>query len=466
MTFRALRWALLATVCVLVSGGATGAAADTITVAWDPSSDVGYRVHVGVQSGSYTQHVDVGSATMFAYTSAVAGQRYCFAVSAYSLSSQIEGPNSAEICGYSNQAPTLANPGNLTSTVGQPVTLQLQGSDPDSQPLTYSATGLPPGLSLMASTGFISGTGTTAGSYSVTVGAFDGVLSATPRTFSWVMTAPAGDTTPPIATLTLPTSATTYTATTLTMALGGTASDNVGVSQVRWASDRGPSGVANGTNNWSVSGIPLSAGTNIITITALDAAGNPGRDSLTVTYTAPSADTTRPAVSIGSPTTDTTYSTATSSINLGGSANDNVGVTQIRWATDRGASGVAAGTPASWSAAIPLLAGANVITVTAVDAAGNSGTDALTVTYTAPQPPSTVTLKVEAKINKRWRSTRLYWLNAPWSAVDIYRNGIFVTTTQNDGFHTDSIWSGGSYTYRICAKGSTTTCSNTATVFF
>ena len=80
-------------------------------------------------------------------------------------SSLLEGPNSPEVCGYSNAPPTLVNPGNRTSTVGQAVTLQLVGSDPASQPLTYSATGLPTGLSVMASTGYISGAGTTAGSY-------------------------------------------------------------------------------------------------------------------------------------------------------------------------------------------------------------------------------------------------------------------------------------------------------------
>ena len=117
-----------------------------MTVEWDPSGgQVGYKVHVGVQSGSYTQHFDVGSATTFTFQSATAGQRYCFAVSAYLLSSQLEGPNSGEVCGYSNAPPTLVNPGNRTSTVGQSVTLQLVGSDPASQPLTYSATGLPAG---------------------------------------------------------------------------------------------------------------------------------------------------------------------------------------------------------------------------------------------------------------------------------------------------------------------------------
>ena len=41
-----------------------------------------------------------------------------------------------------------------------------------------------------------------------------------------------------------------------------------------------------------------------------------------------------------------------------------------------------------------------------------------------------------------------------------------LTNTPNNGSYTDPIWSKGTYTYRICALGSTTTCSNTATVYF
>ena len=130
----------------------------------------------------------LGSGTLFTFMSATAGQRYCFAVSAYLLSSRLEGAKSSEVCGYSNAPPLLINPGNRTSAVGQTATLQLQGSDPASQPLTYSAAGLPPGLTVMASTGFISGAGTTPGTYPVTAPVSDGTLTAS-QTFTWAITA-------------------------------------------------------------------------------------------------------------------------------------------------------------------------------------------------------------------------------------------------------------------------------------
>jgi putative Ig domain-containing protein len=191
-------------VCLLVLTASSRAAADSMTLEWDPiDGQVGYTVHVGQQTGSYTQHFDVASGTLFTFTNAIAGQRYCFAVSAYLVSSHLEGPNSTEVCGYSNTPPTLVNPGDRSSAVGDAVTLQLQGSDADAQPLTYSATGLPPGLTMMASTGFISGTGTTAGSYSVTARASDGTLT-TSQAFTWTITATAGGPTDTVTLTTAP----------------------------------------------------------------------------------------------------------------------------------------------------------------------------------------------------------------------------------------------------------------------
>jgi hypothetical protein len=360
----------------------SSASAGSISLAWNTNTDqiAGYKVHVGTTSGSYTQHLDVGLATTYVYGNATDGQRYCFAVSAYN-SSSAEGPKSNEVCGFSNAPPTLQNPGSRSSTAGQSTTLQLVGSDPEGQPLTYSATGLPAGLSLGASTGFISGTPTTAGTYSVSAKDSDGVLSSAAQTFTWtVATASTSDTTQPTIAIAGPTSASTFSTTSTSTPLSGTASDNVGVTQVTWVNDKGGNGVASGTANWSVSSIPLVTGTNTITVQARDAAGNLANDVLTVTRTTvPTTDTTLPIITITGPTTSSTYSTRSSSITVSGTSSDNVGVTRVSWTNTAGGTGTATGTT-SWSVTIPLQRGTNAITITARDAAGNLGVDTLTVT--------------------------------------------------------------------------------------
>jgi hypothetical protein len=83
----------------------------------------------------------------------------------------------------------VTNPGNQTGTVGTAESLQIAATDtPAGQTLTYSATGLPAGLSINSSTGLISGTPTTAvTAASVTVTAKDGTGASGSATFTWTI---------------------------------------------------------------------------------------------------------------------------------------------------------------------------------------------------------------------------------------------------------------------------------------
>ncbi len=86
----------------------------------------------------------------------------------------------SQYCGAPG-TPVVANPGNQTSTVGTAVTLNNSATG-GTPPYTWSATGLPPGLSINSGTGQITGTPTTAGTYSTTVTASGGSAS-----FSWTV---------------------------------------------------------------------------------------------------------------------------------------------------------------------------------------------------------------------------------------------------------------------------------------
>lgn len=105
------------------------------------------------------------------------------------------------------------------------------------------------------------------------------------------------DTIIPTITITMPTSSSTYSATSSTLDMEGTASDNAsGISSVTWSNSTGGNGTATGTTSWSVSGITLSGGDNTITVTAKDNAGNTGTDAIVATYNGGTVSTPTPPV--------------------------------------------------------------------------------------------------------------------------------------------------------------------------
>ncbi|MCX4767617.1 M4 family metallopeptidase [Streptomyces sp. NBC_01275] len=86
---------------------------------------------------------------------------------------------------------TVTNPGSQSTTVGTSVSLQVSASSTNSGTLTYAASGLPTGLSI-SSTGLISGTPTTAGSYSTTVTVTDSTGATGTASFTWTVSSSGG----------------------------------------------------------------------------------------------------------------------------------------------------------------------------------------------------------------------------------------------------------------------------------
>lgn len=89
-----------------------------------------------------------------------------------------------------SQAPVVEPVETTNSLVGDVIEWSFYGSDPENNTLTWSATGLPPGLTLNSSTGVLSGTIASNANittpYTVVVTASDGTNS-TSKTFSWAV---------------------------------------------------------------------------------------------------------------------------------------------------------------------------------------------------------------------------------------------------------------------------------------
>jgi serine protease len=92
----------------------------------------------------------------------------------------------------SNGTPVLAVLATISASAGNTVTFRASATDPDNDPLTYSATGIPSGATFNAGTGEFSWPNATAGTFTVTVTASDGLVSSAPQSLTITVTAPRG----------------------------------------------------------------------------------------------------------------------------------------------------------------------------------------------------------------------------------------------------------------------------------
>lgn len=161
--------------------------AGTIT---DPFSD-GWIDHSDTVSGG-----EVGGKCLGLGTGSTGGpfdlelETGSFAVeSLWSNASFSGGANGCVETGAIQDSVSIISPGSQTSPKGVPVNLAIQGKSAAGNPLTWSASGLPTGLSINTSSGAVTGTPTTVGAYTPVIAANDVTGKHHSLQFTWTINA-------------------------------------------------------------------------------------------------------------------------------------------------------------------------------------------------------------------------------------------------------------------------------------
>lgn len=197
-------------------------------------------------------------------------------------------------------------------------------------------------------------------------------------------TGPLPDTTPPSISISAPLEGQTVNVSRID--IRGASSDESGVRLVEVRLNRGTWETATGNLSWNAT-FDLLEGSNIIEARATDFANNSASASVNVTYrnqTGPPPDTVRPAIAITQPSEGRTFNVTT--VNVAGTASDDVGLAKVEVRINSGAWKAASGTT-GWSSSVTLVNGSNRLDAMATDTSGNTATASVNVTYEKPAPP-------------------------------------------------------------------------------
>ena len=232
------------------------------------------------------------------------------AATGYDMATGLGTPNGATLaqalCSSAANPVAVTNPGSQAMTVGTAVSLPVTATDSREDSLTFSAAGLPPGLSISPS-GLISGSPTAAGSYSVTVTATDTTGASGSAAFSVTVGQAAQ-----AITFSPPTSGTVGGSATLSATGGGSA--NPVVFSVDASSGSGVCSVSGSTVSY------LAAGSCVIDANQAGNASYSAAPTVTKTITVNAAAQSQ-TISFTAPATGTVGGSAVLSATGGGSAN-------------------------------------------------------------------------------------------------------------------------------------------------
>jgi hypothetical protein len=206
----------------------------------------------------------------------------------------LETTFSADFTGSSTGKVAIFSPGTQSTAVGGSVNLQIQGEDTATGTLSYSATGLPTGLSISSSTGVISGTASKAGSYSVTVTGKDTTGATGSATFTWTVGSAANT-----VTVTNPGSQTGTVGTAASLQIAAT--DSASGQTLSYTATGLPAGLSIGSSTGLISGTPTTANTYTVTVTATDTTGASGSTTFSWTIGSGSGGGCTAAQLLGNP---------------------------------------------------------------------------------------------------------------------------------------------------------------------
>jgi hypothetical protein len=194
----------------------------------------------------------------------------------------LESTFNGDFTGSSAGKVSIISPGSITNAVGATVDYQVQADDTCTGSLSYAASGLPKGLSINSSTGVISGTTSTAGTYNVTLTGTDSTGPSGSATFTWTV----GSTSTNTVTVTNPGSQTGTVGTATSLQIHAT--DSASGPTLTYSASGLPAGLTIGATTGLISGTPTTAGTSTAKVTATDTTGATGSASFTFAIAASS----------------------------------------------------------------------------------------------------------------------------------------------------------------------------------
>ncbi len=164
----------------------------TVWVEYDGPADVlrVYLVQGLATTRPTTAVMTVPALNLAALTNGVAWFGFSAATGGLANNHDIEAWNLNVNANALPAPPVVTNSGARTSVIGVPASLQILATDVNGDILTYSASGLPPGMVISPTTGLILGTPATVGSYNTTVTVNDGFSVPASAVFTWTVNNP------------------------------------------------------------------------------------------------------------------------------------------------------------------------------------------------------------------------------------------------------------------------------------